>query len=95
VAFFVSLQINLKFMNCALKPVLSLDYPECLFKLTSSKFEDARVKYFRNFLKKTDDRMLMKMDHYLDIYDRMLKPWRGRDVSFLEIGVYKGGSLRM
>ena len=53
------------------------------------------MKYFRNFLKKTDDRMLMKMDHYLDIYDRILKPWRGRDVSFLEIGVYKGGSLRM
>ena len=53
------------------------------------------MKYFRNFLKKTDDRMLMKMDHYLDIYDRLLKDWRGRNIRFLEIGVYKGGSLRM
>lgn len=51
--------------------------------------------YFREYITKTDDRLLMKMDHYLDIYDRLFDGWQGRDVSFLEIGVYKGGSIRM
>ncbi|WP_431297608.1 class I SAM-dependent methyltransferase [Tabrizicola sp. BL-A-41-H6] len=51
--------------------------------------------YFRDFLTRTDDRTLFKMDHYLDVYDRLLSGWQGRSVSFLEIGVYKGGSLRM
>lgn len=53
------------------------------------------MTYFRDFLARTDDRTLFKMDHYLDIYDRQLAGWQGRDVSFLEIGVYKGGSLRL
>lgn len=51
--------------------------------------------YFRNFLRRTDARTLFKMDHYLDVYDGLLGPWMGKPVSFLEIGVYKGGSLRM
>jgi hypothetical protein len=51
--------------------------------------------YFRNFLGRTDDKTLFKMDHYLDIYDGLMGPWMGKPVSFLEIGVYKGGSLRM
>jgi cephalosporin hydroxylase len=52
-------------------------------------------RYFRDYLRRTDDRTLFKMDHYLDIYDRLLTDWQGRAVSFLEIGIYKGGSLRM
>ncbi len=51
--------------------------------------------YFRNFLRRTDGRTLFKMDHYMDIYDGLLGPWMGQPVSFLEIGVYKGGSLRL
>ena len=51
--------------------------------------------YFRHFLARTDEKTLFKMDHYLDVYDRELAPWMGEKVSFLEIGVYKGGSLRM
>lgn len=51
--------------------------------------------YFRNFLARTDDRTLFKMDHYLEIYDELLHGWQGRDLSFLEIGIYKGGSMRM
>jgi len=53
------------------------------------------MNYFRNYISQTDDRMIMKMDHYLDIYDKLLRDWQRRDVSFLEIGVYKGGSIRM
>lgn len=51
--------------------------------------------YFRHYLARTDEKMLFKMDHYLDIYDRELAPWMGQNVNFLEIGIYKGGSLRM
>lgn len=51
--------------------------------------------YFRNFLGRTDGKTLFKMDHYLDVYDGLMGPWMGLPVSFLEIGVYKGGSLRM
>ena len=51
--------------------------------------------YFRTFLSRTDDKVILKMDHYMDIYDQLLSDWQGRDISFLEIGVYKGGSLRM
>lgn len=50
--------------------------------------------YFRSYLGKTGPRMLIKMDHYLDVYHELIGSWQGRsDVNFLEIGVYKGGSL--
>lgn len=63
--------------------------PHCLeTKLTTGQ-------YFRHFLRRTDERILLKMDHYLDVYDTTMAPWMGKSVSFLEIGVYKGGSLRM
>jgi hypothetical protein len=52
-------------------------------------------QYFRHFLSRTDEKLLVKMDHYMDVYDRELGPWLGRKVSFMEIGVYRGGSLRM
>ncbi|MFM2045588.1 MAG: hypothetical protein RLY86_4164 [Pseudomonadota bacterium] len=51
--------------------------------------------YFTNFLQRTDEKTLFKMAHYTGIYDRKLGDWMGKPVSFLEIGVYKGGSLRM
>jgi len=36
-----------------------------------------------------------KWHHYLPLYERYLGPWRGRPLRFLEIGVFKGGSLEM
>lgn len=51
--------------------------------------------YFRDFPGKTGPRTLFKMEHYLEIYDDLLAPWQNRDLSFLEIGVYKGGSIPM
>ena len=53
------------------------------------------TRYFRDYPARTGDRMLLKMEHYLEHYDELLATWQGRDVSFLEIGVYKGGSLPM
>lgn len=37
----------------------------------------------------------MKWHHYFGIYERYFAPWRGRPLKFLEIGVFRGGSLRM
>lgn len=36
-----------------------------------------------------------KWHHYLPIYERYFAAWRGRPVRLLEIGVSRGGSLRM
>jgi hypothetical protein len=54
-----------------------------------------RTRYFRDYPGRTGDRMLLKMEHYLELYDELLDDWQGRDISFLEIGVYKGGSMPM
>ena len=51
--------------------------------------------YFQSFLQKTDEKSLYKMKHYPEIDDELLTNWQGRAVNFLEIGVFKGGSLRM
>ncbi len=55
----------------------------------------SECRYFRDYPPQSGDRMLFKMEHYLELYDALLGDWRGRDLSFLEIGVYKGGSLPM
>ena len=51
--------------------------------------------YFRDYLHRTDDKVMTKMDHYLDVYHRLLAPWRSQNISFLEIGIWKGGSIKM
>ena len=38
---------------------------------------------------------ILKWDHYLDIYHRHFEKFRGKEVNVLEVGVYRGGSLRM
>lgn len=53
------------------------------------------TRYFRDYPAKTGDRTLFKMEHYLEIYDELLAPLQDRDLSFLEIGIYKGGSMPM
>ena len=47
--------------------------------------------YFRDYLHRTDDKVMTKMDYYLDVYHRLLALWRSQDISFLEIGIWKGG----
>ncbi len=42
-----------------------------------------------------DGRMIHKWLHYFPIYEQHLKPFRGRVVTMLEIGVLHGGSLQM
>jgi len=38
---------------------------------------------------------IWKWEHYFEIYQRHLGKFVGRDVAFLEIGIYSGGSLPM
>lgn len=51
--------------------------------------------FFEDYFKTTDDRVLMKWAHYYDIYERDLARYRERPISFLEVGVFKGGSVPM
>lgn len=49
----------------------------------------------REIFERHRGRPAMKWDHYLDIYQRYLEPYRGIGVHVLEIGVFKGGSLQI
>lgn len=42
-----------------------------------------------------EGRLIYKWLHYFDIYERHFASFRGRDIKFLEIGVFHGGSLQM
>lgn len=53
------------------------------------------MSYFREALKATDGRALTKWLHYFDVYQRELGPLKGKDIRFLEIGIYQGGSIPM
>ena len=53
------------------------------------------MSYFADALKRTDHRALTKWRHYFDVYQRELGRYQGRDIRFLEIGIYKGGSIPM
>jgi cephalosporin hydroxylase len=42
-----------------------------------------------------DGKLVHKNAHYFPIYERHFAPWRNRSVTFLEIGVARGGSLAL
>ncbi len=41
------------------------------------------------------DSLVHKWHHYIPIYEKYFEKYRGQEIRFLEIGVSKGGSLRM
>lgn len=53
------------------------------------------MSWFLDYLKRTDDRLLTKWLHYFEVYERELSRFRKRPITFLEIGVFKGGSIPM
>ena len=53
------------------------------------------MNYFKNFLHNTDHRKVYKWSQYFEIYERELSHLKDKDISFLEIGVFKGGSIPM
>ncbi|HEY1929493.1 MAG TPA: class I SAM-dependent methyltransferase [Caulobacteraceae bacterium] len=40
-------------------------------------------------------KVIRKWEHYFPVYERHFRPWRGRTLTFLEVGVAHGGSLAM
>jgi hypothetical protein len=36
-----------------------------------------------------------RWDRYLDVYHRLRSPWKGKDIRFLDIGIWNGGSIEM
>jgi len=53
------------------------------------------MTFFADYIKRTDDRLLTKWAHYFEVYERELTRFRTRPITFLEIGVFKGGSIPM
>lgn len=57
-------------------------------------FQEPLTDFEKIFLSH-EGRPIHKWAHYLPIYDRLFAPWRAGPVTFLEIGVNRGGSLEM
>lgn len=53
------------------------------------------MSFFSEYIKRTDSRLLTKWAHYFEVYERELTRFRNRPITFLEIGVFKGGSIPM
>lgn len=45
--------------------------------------------------KTNQGKVIYKWLHYFPIYERHLSPWRNKTLTFIEIGVFQGGSLQM
>jgi hypothetical protein len=56
---------------------------------------DQLMTWFADYIKRTDHRLLTKWAHYFDVYERELTRFRSHPITFLEIGIYKGGSIPM
>lgn len=53
------------------------------------------MNQFYEFFKNNDQRFIRKWEHYFEIYEKHFSKYKGKNVVFLEIGVFKGGSLLM
>jgi len=53
------------------------------------------MNWFTDYLNRTDERQISKWLHYFDIYSREMQSFRENPISFLEIGVWNGGSIPM
>jgi len=53
------------------------------------------MSFFNDYIKKSGDKVLTKWAHYFSVYERELSGFRDTPIRFLEIGVFKGGSLPM
>lgn len=54
-----------------------------------------RVKSLRTLYEEHQGKVSDKWELYLDVYERILAPWRERPVTLVEIGVQNGGSLEI
>ncbi len=63
-------------------------------KLDPFKYDDDMNDLYTYFLN-SNDKSIDKMHHYFHIYNNHFEKFRNKPVNILEIGVCKGGSLRM
>ncbi len=59
--------------------------------MENQQYSNDLEKYFYN----NSGRLITKWKHYFEIYDRHFSKYRGKEIVFLEIGVFHGGSLEM
>ncbi|MFC4161611.1 class I SAM-dependent methyltransferase [Chitinimonas lacunae] len=48
-----------------------------------------------DYFSENEGRLIFKWLHYFEIYERHFSPYRDKEITFLEIGVFHGGSLQM
>ena len=60
-----------------------------------SKLQDDSLNDLEKFYFKEEHKCVNKWMHYFEAYDRFFSKYRGKDITILEIGVFKGGSLQM
>ena len=65
------------------------------FATTEFSEDDRNKSDLHRLFYGNDGPLVHKWKHYLSIYDRHLSAYRNKPVRFLEIGVFKGGSLAL
>jgi hypothetical protein len=55
---------------------------------------DQTTNFFSETFFNNTGNLIHKWHHYFEIYERHFSKYRGKDVVFLEIGIYHGGSLQ-
>jgi hypothetical protein len=53
------------------------------------------MKTLKEIYNEHSGRLLNKWEHYIDIYDKFLNPYRNKEITLLEFGIAHGGSLEM
>lgn len=64
-------------------------------KIVNEKINLDKVNDLEKFFFFKKHQPISKWVHYFEAYDRFFSKYRGKDITVLEIGVYKGGSLQM
>ncbi len=53
------------------------------------------MSFFNDYLQRSGPKVMTKWAHYFEAYERELTRFRGKPIRFLEIGVFRGGSVPM
>lgn len=59
------------------------------------KTENKRRKNLKQIMDEHEGLAFIKVNHYIDVYERFLRRFRDKPVNMLEIGIYQGGSLQI
>jgi len=96
-------QLSRKLRSHGLKGSIIKIYNKALTPLSKNYFENPDLSAVDRFgpselavlFQAKTGNQVHKWHHYLEIYERHLGEFRGRDVRILEIGVFRGGSLEL